>query len=461
MNWRSATKLAATLGLLAFLAAMLLSGTLQILAISGIVLVVAWFVDVFRFAVDPRERTITIRRLWWGLLERRSTTYSFEDVYSLRKKTLGDGMPAYRWEFQDGATYYLPAPIDARLIQLFPARGNKTREAFERRLLLFALSAVFLVWTTVTLYFDVVVGCDIIQQVRARSYPHVAGRILKSTIKLCQSGSDGTGLWDYEPDVQFSFTVNGIEYTGNRYRYSRRRTWKFSESAARALLPKGEEVAVYYNPRDPADAILSPGVSGPDVFLLLCLLPFNVVVLIGTIGCVQLVRSRVTYGMAVWGNGRVVRAGVHRWSPAAGASLAAGAVAFILIFAIGVPTGGNPSVLIASLGWLIVLAAAGLAWQASVRALATGTRDLVINREDRTLTLPVTWARKEPLTIPWESLSSIEVEDTPDDSETRHYAVVAVLTHADGTTTRERLTEPQTEPEANALAAWVRGLLHS
>jgi hypothetical protein len=278
---------------------------------------------------------------------------------------------------------------------------------------------------------------------------------------MCQAGSDGTGLWDYEPDVQYSYAVNGIDYTGTRYRYSPQGMWRFSASAARALLPKGEEIAVYYNPRDPADAILSPGVGALDVFTLLCLPPLNAVVLIGTIGGVQLGRYRATCGVAVWGDGRVVRVGVRRWSLAAAAGLAAGAVAFVLIFAIGVPTGGNPSVPIASLGWLLVLCIAGPAWWASVRAQAKGTRDLVIDREHQTLTLPLARGRQEPLTIPWRSLTDIEVEDTQDDSEMVHYAAVAVVTHADGTTTRERLTDPQTEPAANALATWIRGLLHS
>lgn len=431
----------------------LFSGAARALAIGGILLVVAWFVTVFRFEVCPRERTVTVRWLWLGLLKVRAVAYSFSDVRGLRCDS--DDPKAYRWEFRDGATYYLRGPIDARLLRWLHGESDETWEARETRFLKLALLAFFLICTTVTLSLDVVAGREIIRQVRSRSYLPVAGHILRSSVKSwCDDSSSG---WNYEPDVQYSFVVNGRAYTGTRYRYSPGRMW---ESTARALLPKGETATVYYNPLDLADAVLSPGLGGLDLFTLLCLLPLNAVVLIGAIACFFIARYRAVRGVPVSYNGDVVRAGIHRWSPAVAAVAAAGAVAFVLIFALGLPTDGNPSAAVASLGWLLVLCVAGLVWCASVRALAKGIRDLVIDREHRTLTLPVDWGRKEPLTIPWETLSGIEVEDTQDKSVAVHYAVVAVVTHADGTTTRERLTHALDHSSANALAGWVRGMLY-
>lgn len=450
--------LAVGLAIPAILLALLLTNAERTVAIGGILLVVAWLVTVFRFEVRPRERTVTIRWLWLGLLEWRAPTYSFSDVRGLRYSPFGWGEDGYRWEFQDGATYYLMVPIDARLLRWFRGESNKTWEAHETRFQKRALLAGFLLCTTLTLFTDVVAGRDIMRQLRSRSYLPVAGHILRSSVKPCD---DDSSLWNYEPDIQYSFVVNGIAYTETSYRYSPPRMCRFSESTARALLPKGETTTVYYNSLDPADAVLSPGLGGLDVFTLLCLLPLNAVVLIGAIACFSLARYRALPGVSVWYDGCVVRAGIHRWSPTIAAVAAAGAVAFVLIFAVGLPTGGNPSVAVASFGWLIVLCVAGLAWRASVRALAKGTRDLVIDREQRTLTLPVEiWWRKEPLTIPWESLSGIEIEDTQDKSVAVHYAVVALVSHADGTTTRERLTYTQDYSSANALAAWVRGMLY-
>jgi hypothetical protein len=345
------------------------------------------------------------------------------------------------------------------LLRWFRGESNKIWEASENRQLRFILLAGFLIWTTVTLGFDAIVGRDLMLQVQAQSYPHVAGRILRSEVKPCHDGSDGTSPRNFEPDVEYAYAVNGIEHTGTQYRYSHDPMWRFSESAARSLLPKGEDAAVYYNPRDPADAILSPGLLGLDVLALLWLLPFNAVTLIGVFGYFQLVRYRATGGAAVWDSGRVVRAGGGGLGAAVGAIAAAGIVAFVLIFAIGIPTGGNPSVPVASFGWLIVLLAGGLAWLTSVRFLAKGTCDLVIDRVRQTLTLPVVRGRKEPLTIPWASLSAVEVEDTHDKSETVHYAVVAAVKQPDGTETRERVTDPQIESRANALAAWIRGVI--
>lgn len=102
---------------------MLLSGVARVGAVVGILLVVAWLVDFYRFAVDPIRQEITIRTLWWDCHERRVVTYSFSDVQNLRKAELGDGENGYRWDFADGARYELWAPVDPRLLDLFLERG--------------------------------------------------------------------------------------------------------------------------------------------------------------------------------------------------------------------------------------------------------------------------------------------------------------------------------------------------
>ncbi len=142
-----------------------------------------------------------------------------------------------------------------------------------------------------------------------------------------------------------------------------------------------------------------------------------------------------------------------------GGFAAAGVVAFVLLFAVGGPTGGHPSLPLAVFAWLLILASAALAWYASARALAKGNLDLIVDRERQLITLPVLSGRKEPLTIPWQCVSDIEVEDADNDSETVHYAPVLVVTRPDGTRTRERLTDSQIESRASALADWMRGLL--
>lgn len=444
----------------ATLLSMLLPQTHRILTIAGIWLVVAGLVEVLQYTVNFDAGTISIRRLWWGRWQRRRLDYSFDDVRSLRYSEFGDGFPGYRWEFHDGRTFHLLAPIDPRLLEMFPAAGNRRRETLDNWLAAGAMLVAFLIGTGLTVYVDAIVGWNIFRQIQSADFPTVTGQLLKSDAKLYDDSGDAA-LWNYEPDLAYSYTIDGREYQGTRFRYGAYTMWRSTSTAVTNQLPRPGDVTVFYNPHLPADAILSPGITGSDIFIPLCLLPFNAMVLIGLLALLQFLRRRSTHGLCVRDNGRVALIGVSRWSPAVAALAATGAMASLLVFAIGVPTGGGPSPLVSSIGWLLAASAGALAWFVSVRVLATGTRDLVVDREHQTLTLPVSWGRKAPLTIPWSSLSGIEVDDVNNQSETVHYAAVAVVRNVDGTSSRELLSDLQRESQATALAALTRQLLPS
>ena len=69
--------------------------------------------------------------------------------------------------------------------------------------------------------------------------------------------------------MKYDFEVDGRPYQGTQYRYGQ---WKSSDDSAKTIvasLPVGKQVDVYYNPEDPGDAILKPGIEGGDLFLTL------------------------------------------------------------------------------------------------------------------------------------------------------------------------------------------------
>jgi hypothetical protein len=104
------------------LVSLLLSDAWRIAAMGGIGVIVAMLFDVYRFEVDAVRQKITIRTLWLGWRERGTATYAFADVIRLEKTSWGDGEPAFRWRFRDGANYEFLAPIDERLYELFRER---------------------------------------------------------------------------------------------------------------------------------------------------------------------------------------------------------------------------------------------------------------------------------------------------------------------------------------------------
>jgi hypothetical protein len=124
---RGYTLVAVACAVVAILVALLLPGDRPILAIVSIVLAVALVADCYRVDIDPSRRKITIRTLWWGWLERRSATYSLDDIRALRDVFSGYGDGGYRLEFQDGARFSLSGPIDPRLLSLI-SRAETTTE---------------------------------------------------------------------------------------------------------------------------------------------------------------------------------------------------------------------------------------------------------------------------------------------------------------------------------------------
>jgi hypothetical protein len=93
-------------------------------------------------------------------------------------------------------------------------------------------------------------------QIRSASYPVVEGVVL---------GHKKSVPEEKQPLViEYAYEVNGERFTSNRYWYEAFGTTVNDDDAA-ARFPVGARVAVSYNPADPADAVLIPGLQGADV----------------------------------------------------------------------------------------------------------------------------------------------------------------------------------------------------
>jgi hypothetical protein len=114
----------------------------------------------------------------------------------------------------------------------------------------------------------------IIRQANASVYPTAIGQIVACRIKN-ETYGEGSSVIGVE--AQYTYTVEEKAYTGNRYRYG----FNYSNlpTGAREFVrthPVGGPVTVYYNPSNPADAVLSAGTRPIDYLLPLALAPFNV-----------------------------------------------------------------------------------------------------------------------------------------------------------------------------------------
>lgn len=101
------------------------------------------------------------------------------------------------------------------------------------------------------------------RQVAAEDYPTVEGRLDLCWVWVSPNGRKA------DVAVRYTYAVAGREYTGEQARYGDspdgRDRPQWSGGTGRrfaAAHQQGQPVTVYYNPDDPADALLAPGLSG-------------------------------------------------------------------------------------------------------------------------------------------------------------------------------------------------------
>lgn len=136
----------------------------------------------------------------------------------------------------------------------------------------------------------------------ARSWPAVEGRVLSTTVKVSimqtprSTGKARENPREYYPVIRYSWIVDGIEYTGERYRLgTTHEKYKKREQAqaAAARFAVGSPITVYYDPADPGEAVLETAIS-PAVYVPLIL----GLVFLGTGGLLWRYRQAVTAAIA-------------------------------------------------------------------------------------------------------------------------------------------------------------------
>lgn len=115
----------------------------------------------------------------------------------------------------------------------------------------------------------------------SKSWPTAMGTVLSATVAAGRtSGRNGTS---YYPLVVYEYAVNGQRYTGNRLRFGSQIGVELQSWAASALgkYPAGGSVPVYYNPDNPAEAVLIRNASGNwgNIIVLLIMIAAIVIVL--------------------------------------------------------------------------------------------------------------------------------------------------------------------------------------
>ncbi len=324
----------------------------------------------------------------------------------------------------------------------------------------FAIGIV--VWTGLTLGFDSIFARNAWQQYHALGYATAPGLITHSEVQE-QDDGDGDGA-TYRAKLAYTYRVADREYHGARYGYDQ--SWSSDGGADRIVAdhPVGKPVLVYYDPHDPADAVLHAGLDGSDLLLGLFVLPFNIVMLglwgVATGTIYRRVARPVAGGAKTWDDGGRVHVRLLPIDPLCFGAAAAIGVDIIGMVIFGTRIGFAPTTPSILIVFGAILASGAGAYLYVEGRVARGLFDLVIDDLARTVSLPQTMGREAEVVVPIQYISAVEVQqhEEKDSDGQISYGFTPVLVFADGAgaTRCEKLVKWRDHIAAQDLAAWLR-----
>jgi len=333
----------------------------------------------------------------------------------------------------------------------------KARSGISRFLLIFGTF-----WTAIVLGFDAFIIYSMVRQGATADWPSTTGRVLRSEIA---SHDDGDGT-TYSAEIEYEYEVGGRRYESDRIRFAGFTSTSDRDFVERTVsrAPVGGSVPVYYNPEDPSEAVLTSGVAGEDFFIILFLTPFNVIMLglwmLGGEAVSYALRRPPAGGAPIMRRGERVHVRLPRISPTFAAGLVALLISFVSIFIVGFLIGSDPSPTAISIVWACILLPAGTVYCWKQYRIGSGTKDLIIDRGESMVSLPLTFGRKEDVIVPLDRVRGVELErlEHRGKGETVSYTWAPALVFVDAAGARQeaRIAEWHNEARATALAEWLR-----
>lgn len=318
-----------------------------------------------------------------------------------------------------------------------------------------------LFWTLIVGGIDVFFGYKLYRQVRSTTFPSTSGVIISSEVKHQRGSKGGT---TYGVNISYSYEVAGRRYEGNTFRYT-----TFSSSNSRNAYqtvrnyPPGKTVKVYYNPENPEDSLLSPGINGDDLFILLFLTPFNLIMVallsIPVFSLLRKVKRPDAGGVKWWLDGRRIYVRLPRFSTFVGLCFALGIISFVCVFIVAFGMGDHPSLNSALIVWAVIIFVALDVYIWLWFTQGGGKSDLVIDPDRRIVELPQTFGRTRRQTISINDITGVDVEvvETKSSRGVSTQKYVTSLRDKDGA--KYTIAEWTDEEDASEFAGWLRSKL--
>jgi hypothetical protein len=311
-----------------------------------------------------------------------------------------------------------------------------------------------LVWSAGTIFFDAIAVRGAVQQYRSLSFDSVEGKVVKCAVVVNDDG-EGTA---FDVDIEFVYRVRNQEYRGRRVRYYKlwERDWvsRFVEEH-----PPRSPITVYYDPTDPAEAVLLRETDGGLLWFSLFLVPFNLtmVFLIATAIYVRRVGGTTAkLPFVVNEKNERLHICLATIGPASSSLVTLFATALVAAVFVALCGGMPPSLLVMEITWGIVLATSAWVYWRVARRIAAGKNDLILDPLWKTLSLPVLLDGTGPVVVPLADVVSADVVAVHEEDEPTKYVPTVRWRDAAGAMHESKLVNCSDEADAERLAAWIR-----
>jgi hypothetical protein len=323
-------------------------------------------------------------------------------------------------------------------------------------LILLAGMLVFFIWVV-----EVRGVMALVRQYEAESFRQVQGEVTSSEVTVTY-GSKGSVY--HHVHITYRYSVDGLDhYTGRRYRYDGHPTDEAGANAVVQAHPPHSAVTVYYNPANPADALLAPGVDNRDVSLLFLMTPICLFFMwllwragkqtgwpwsgAAVAGGVKLIEE----------NRMVTRLRLPRYDAISiGLLTTAGLLLLAGILLVSAFENAPP---LAAGAWFLVgvLTLGGVVYAWFAVPAHSGRQDLVVDEASRTLQLPMTYGRQPEPPLGFGEITGVALDKIKHSGKRGPYYTYRVtLQRKNGGL--EKLVELN-QSRAEELAGWLRAKL--
>lgn len=320
-------------------------------------------------------------------------------------------------------------------------------------------------WTAIVGLFDVVIGHGIYNQLRTTQFVTAPGEILSSEVES-DTDSDGT---TYRPKVTYEYEVNNEILRGNTIRYGEASS---SDSYAHEFVadrPVGEIVDVYFNPSNPSDAVLVTGIEGSDLFMLMFMTPFNMVMLGGWYFLAStfkhLLMPNHVRPCRYVDDGYELRIMIDRVPLIAVVGISLLALCFVSVFIVGfgVVGGFRPDIATMVTVWSIILSITLLTTAWFAKRNWSGYYDILVHRFDQKITMPPAKNKNQEVTFSLRDIERVYVDrnvKTDSDSDEHESFFVRIKLQPNSKATQNKHTDVETlskfhdEDAAHRFADW-------